>query len=337
MRKTIKYFFLAVFFAVIFLIINVSFSPKSELEKRIIAAMQEAGLTNVEVTLDCISTSGIVLSNIRFKKEDMTISAEQLQLDATSLPYREIIKGEYDNLAGKWHVLGLNIKGVAYPFPPVSGDGELSFLAGKPAIKGELKSADEKVATVFEVNRFEAKILKMQVPWEGAKVFTSEPVSFSFIDPKPTYLVLRVSNLELDRLLKLITSDKASGTGVIGGSAPVVFAPDGGFMPGSSHFETKAEGQLHISPDVLAGDSQQMQMARDALTNFTYSKLVLTSDTDPKGKLSILLAVSGSNPNFQNGRAVNLNVNLTGDVLELLEQTLLPSADPKKFLERNNE
>jgi hypothetical protein len=210
-------------------------------------------------------------------------------------------------------------------------------MVGKPVVKGDLKSADEKVMAAFEVNRFEAKILKMQVPWEGARIFISEPVSFSFIDPKPTYLVLRVGDLQLDRLLKLIAGEKAGGTGILFGSAPVIFAPDGGFMPGSSRLESQAEGQLNISPDVLLGDSPQMQMAREALTNFTYNKLLITSDTDEKGKLSIVLAIEGSNPNFQNGRAVKLRVNLTGDVLELLEQTLLPSADPKQFLERNHE
>ncbi len=337
MRNMIKWLFRLLVFVVALLLVNPPFSPKNELEKRIVATMQEAGLSDVSLKVENINTNSLSLANIRFKKDDIIISAEQLQLETAALPYAEMLKDNYDNVAGKWRVSGLTIQGVAYPFPVVAGEGELYFMAGKPAIKGDLKSTDAKVAAAFEVNRFEAKVLKMQVPWEGANIYTDEPFTFSFIDPTPVYVVLRVANLRLERLLNLLTSDKASGTGVINGSAPVVFAHDGGFMPGETHFEAKEEGKISISPEALPGDNPQMQMAREALTDFTYSKLLLTSKTDEKGKLSVSLQIAGHNPNFQEGRPVNLNVNLTGDVLELLEQTLLPSADPKKFLERNNE
>ena len=77
-------------------------------------------------------------------------------------------------------------------------------------------------------------------------------------------------------------------------------------------------------------------MARELLQNFHYTKLKIAlsskDDKDKKNKTVLSLALEGNNPTALNGRKVNLNINITGDVLPLLQQSILPFNDLKQLM-----
>ena len=64
-------------------------------------------------------------------------------------------------------------------------------------------------------------------------------------------------------------------------------------------------------------------MTRNILKNFNYNQLQVDISEEGADRIAILLALKGSNPNVQNGRAVHLNVRLGGDVLEFIRSNVI--------------
>ena len=59
-------------------------------------------------------------------------------------------------------------------------------------------------------------------------------------------------------------------------------------------------------------------MVVDALTDFQYHKLDVSTDYQPGGNLILRVSLKGKNPNWQSGRPVNLNLNLEENIPALL-------------------
>ena len=68
----------------------------------------------------------------------------------------------------------------------------------------------------------------------------------------------------------------------------------------------------------MAKTNSNMKLVFDALENFQYTVLSSTITYDTSGKLNLGLKLQGSNPNLQQGRAINLNVNLEEDLPALI-------------------
>ena len=65
------------------------------------------------------------------------------------------------------------------------------------------------------------------------------------------------------------------------------------------------------------------------MKNFNYNQLQVDISEEGAGEIVILLALKGSNPNVQNGRAVHLNVRLGGDVLEFIRSNVIMITQPE--------
>ena len=72
---------------------------------------------------------------------------------------------------------------------------------------------------------------------------------------------------------------------------------------------------------------------REILEDFGYTRLSIAMNSDKKNNLGILMSIEGSNPAVYNGRAVKLNVNLTGDVLDFIRQNIMLLTNPESILE----
>ena len=100
----------------------------------------------------------------------------------------------------------------------------------------------------------------------------------------------------------------------------------------------KAEGAgvLHLPPDIIPGGNEQVDVLRTLLSDFHYSALTLTLDEGKNGALSMLLSLSGNNPAVYDGRQVDLNVKLGGDVLDFVKQSL-SLEHPRRLMEHTHE
>jgi hypothetical protein len=157
-------------------------------------------------------------------------------------------------------------------------------------------------------------------------------VSIALDEAKPIRLNLEIRDVSVDALLQMATSNKATGTGTVSGTIPVSIAPDGAirFLQGS--LRAKEAGTIIMTPDAIPGDNQQITLVRDILKNLHYKVLSVGVNSSTNNKQAILLHVEGNNPDVYEGRPVKLNVQLNGDVLNLIQQSVMPFTNPKQLL-----
>lgn len=299
------------------------FSLHAELEKRITAALVGQGLKDVTVAVDAVDNNHISFSHIAFTKGKTPVAMDGLVLVATTLPYSEIVRGDVSHVAGTWQVKTLTIPNL----PALAGEGKIE----NQTISGALASADKSASGNFTANAQEAVLEHVKLLWQQAEI-RADKIRIAIAKPAPVRLLLNVRNLPLEVLLDMVPDKKATGTGMVSGVLDVTITPEGKFSVGASKFTTGKGGLFKLAPEVLPGDQPQVQMAREALSDFHYSDLTLALSPDKQKEVIMHLVIEGNNPSVFNGRAVKLQVNFSGDVLELFQQTLLPMADPAEFI-----
>ncbi len=129
--------------------------------------------------------------------------------------------------------------------------------------------------------------------------------------------VVEVSQLKLESLLKAADYAGLDATANISGKLPIDIR----------------SGQLHIENGTLAAiepgyiryaglaDSGNplMEVVSQALDNYHYDELSADVKYDDKGYLELAVALQGQNPDFQNGRQVNLNLNISDNIPNLMK------------------
>jgi hypothetical protein len=149
-------------------------------------------------------------------------------------------------------------------------------------------------------------------------------VAIDLADPHAD-LVLGVEEVDLARLLQLAQIEGLTGTGSLSGRIPVSIAGDAVVIRDATLAATGA-GSLRYAPattpSALVGAGANMDMALQALNNFQYSVLTLTVNRESGGETAALMHVKGSNPDFYGGYPVELNLNISGKLDQILDRSL---------------
>jgi hypothetical protein len=273
---------------------------------------------------------------VRFKRQNASVVLAQLSAEA-ALNERD---GQWD---GTWRVQGVQIEGIGTPVPTLSGGGILKAFSELIELGGELKSEDQAVKVVFRTEHFlkarelsKLTIIQAKMPWSGG-VLTLRNVEVPYQGEADIPVSLEVQSVSADALLQQLTGKKATATGVISGMLPMVLKRNGSFEVREGALATEEPGVIQMSPEAIPGDHQQVALVRDILADFHYTKLSILIESGGEKGVSVRLGLEGANPRVQQGRAVKLSVNLTGDVLGFVQQNLLWLTNPKKFLEQGND
>ncbi|HWR00783.1 MAG TPA: YdbH domain-containing protein [Chlorobaculum sp.] len=147
--------------------------------------------------------------------------------------------------------------------------------------------------------------------------------------------VLILNGIPLQKLLDLQGVDKIHATGTLRGRIPVIMdgasfrIPDGGM-------DTEQSGRIIYTstPQERALANPGMKITYEALENFFYSELVSSITMSPDGTSHIALQIRGHNPDFQNGRLVNLNLNIEQNLLDLMRSLSIASGIEQKIFEK---
>lgn len=134
-------------------------------------------------------------------------------------------------------------------------------------------------------------------------------------------LVLDLTQIDLASLLKQHPSGDLTGNGKLSGTVPITISNQGVSVSNGSIAAEAPGGSLQYRSDsasAMAKTNSNMKLVFDALDNFQYSVLSSEISYDTSGKLILGLTLQGSNPNMQQGRAINLNVNLEEDLPALI-------------------
>ncbi len=151
----------------------------------------------------------------------------------------------------------------------------------------------------------------------GGKVELNQ-VNWPFLASEP--IKVRLTEIDLEKLFALDPKQGIVVTGNISGYLPMYYD---GYRPliKDGHLYNVGGGIIQVSnnPSVqaLTADNTQLKLAFDALQNLHYHHLSSDVVMADDGYMKLLTAIEGHNPDIQND--VNLNVNLSYDLLGLLE------------------
>jgi len=138
-------------------------------------------------------------------------------------------------------------------------------------------------------------------------------------------------------LMQTLTGSRVSATGTMSGNIPVIIRPDGSYTLGKGQLKADSNGSMSMPSEIIPGDTEQMDLVREILGNLHYSVLSASVYTSGKQGVVVRLALEGNNPDVYGGRAVKLNVNLTGDILDFIQQNAMLLTKPEQLLKQGTQ
>lgn len=219
-------------------------------------------------------------------------------------------------------------------------DGAISLNEKEAVVTGEIKSAGTYGAVgsfslryLFLEKKAVLHLAKISMPWSGGSLSVKN-TDIPLDGDKPVTIPVQFSNVSVENLMSMITGEYITGTGTISGVLPVVVMPDGNVSVGNGTLKADHDGKLSVPPEVIPGEGAQIEMTRDIMKDFRYKSLNLNVQAQPDGSLSVLVAVQGNNPDLYDGRLVNLNVRLGGDVLDFVRSNVMMLLQPESLLKQ---
>ncbi len=332
MKSGRRYIFKAFVFLALLLVLAVLALPWKNMIGQEIASILEAyGFKDVHVTVSGAGLSHLSLKDIRMRKDALEISTASA--DVTGNPDET-----YRKWNGRWEVSDIHIQGTNFPVPVMQGAGTLQLQPDNVLFQGRVKNADEKYNAEFTLSyavkspeKSTLAITRAVMPWNGGKL-SLHNTKLPLVRGQDSTFKVEVNQISVNVLIQLLTGSRASATGVVSGALPVTVTKDGAILLGEGNLQAENPGTISMQPDAIPGDNQQVALLRDVLKDFHYTTLTIHISGDKSDKLSVLMSLSGMNPQVYSGRQVKLNVHLSGDLVNLVQQNIAPFTNPEKFL-----
>ncbi len=271
---------------------------------------------------------------ITLRKGNITAAAETLTA--------QMILNDTQGWQGTWKADNVAVEGAAAPVPSLNGGGTITAAGNELKLEGQLQSADKAYHISFrydhsfdETRPSVLTVISAVMPWKDGRLKIANakiPVGVS----RDLNINVQAENISVGELLGAMTGQRVSATGTISGTVPVTLKTNGDLVFHKGGLASVAPGTISMPPDAIPGDNQQIDLVRNILSDLRYSNLSMTLNSDQKSDLGILMTVEGYNPAVYNGRAVKLNVNLTGDVLDFIRQNVMLLTRPEALWEQDN-
>jgi hypothetical protein len=146
---------------------------------------------------------------------------------------------------------------------------------------------------------------------------------------------LRFSGIPLQQLLDLQGTGRILATGTLRGRIPVVIEGDAFRIPdGGMDAEESGRIVYASTPEERASAGTGMRFTYEALGNFLYSELASSISMEPDGQSVITVSIRGHNPDFQEGRPVQLNLNIRQNLHDLFRSLSIASGIEREITEK---
>lgn len=141
---------------------------------------------------------------------------------------------------------------------------------------------------------------------------------------------LLFSNIDLAKLLAVYPQSIVTATGTIDAVLPIEHGAEGLLIQQGKAWAT-SPGAIKLSGASATGVSSEFL---SLLKNFLYDKLDADITYNPDGNLSLILHLSGKNPDWQKGQAVNFNITVSENVPALIESLKLAMGKDSGVVEK---
>ncbi len=281
-----------------------------------------------------------VPSELRFLSDKVQIEAKGVKLETGAVEAVLRVNPALRAGEGTWSAKGIRLVGVDSGLPILQGAGAILAERERLAVSGTFADAGGQTKVVFKfllpMAGGEKKSLFLKeasFPWNGG-ILSTKNILWEAESGKDILVEVEVKKLSLDVLLEKTTGKKAVASGEVFGLLPFTIKPDGKIIIRKGKVFAGDKGVIHLPPELLSGENAQLAFARDVLKNLHYTRLEIEIDSAEDGRLVLALKVEGQNPDLSLGRPVNLNVRLSGDILDFARQNVLLLTDPRNYLKQ---
>lgn len=278
----------------------------------------------------------VTISDAQIKKESLALNPADITISAA-------LDEKSARWQGDWSLKNLSVQADQTTLPPLNGTGTLQADAEKLTLQGSLASTDKSHRATFALEQFFSSgkpsallVREALLPWQGGVLAVAD-MRIPLAGNKATRFILQVRKVPLDALMHLLTGNQADATGTVSGALPIHLLADGALQIDPGTLKADAPGVIRLNEGAIPGDVEQVALVRDILKNLHYTLLSVKTETGKDGKLNVLLAVEGHNPDAAAGKPVKLNVHLSGDLLKLIQQNVMSLLDPKTLLKQGRD
>lgn len=191
---------------------------------------------------------------------------------------------------------------------------------------------------VFELNEKEQlKIDNLEWYLFGGRLWASD----LFFDLKEiakkgldqVKLTLKAQELPVNDLLKVVLKDGLKATGVLEGQIPMVIEK-GRINIDHGHLKASGPGMISYRPagnPAQSINNEYTRLLMNYLENYHYKKMRMDIQGGDESGLKLQMLFEGANPNVYQGKPMQLNVQLFGDLMYLLRGSLKAYQIPEKI------
>lgn len=152
------------------------------------------------------------------------------------------------------------------------------------------------------------------------------PFKLDFARDENTFMV-QLEHIDLNEIVSLEQQEGLQGSGFLDGRIPIRLSREGIAVDNGRLDVRKPGGVIRYTPTPrvasLAQSNQSVGMIVQVLRNFRYQVMNVRSDYHTKGDLKMQVHLEGSNPDWQAGKPVHLNLNLQENIPVLLRSLQL--------------
>jgi hypothetical protein len=169
----------------------------------------------------------------------------------------------------------------------------------------------------------------MKWGWAGGSLVTDR-LQINWKNPVVSQVKLHVRQVDLQSLMSLVVEKDMLATGKLDGTIPVRFAKGRVLIDQASLSSTSAGTVQYTSSDpaFAASGGASTELLAQALKDFHFTLLSMKVNSGEDGKALVALQVKGANPALYEGKPIELNVNLQGNLEEIIRQGMNVYAIP---------
>ena len=218
-----------------------------------------------------------------------------------------------EGLSGSLRLDSLNPPAVSDPRTLRARRIVVGAALDEPILRFRLENAGDGAARLF--------IERAAAGFAGGRLSVTDTA----IDAGAKRIAVKLSGVDLGKLMDLLGVEEVSGSGTLSGVIPLEFSGDTVLVTGGL-LEAEGEGVLRFRSEAakraLAAGGEQVELLLGLLEDFRYQRLSLAFDKAATGEATIRLGTEGHNPAVLDGHPFVLNVNLSANLDRVLATIL---------------
>jgi hypothetical protein len=128
------------------------------------------------------------------------------------------------------------------------------------------------------------------------------------------------AGLRLERMLELAEYEGIEAVGAVSGELPITITGSKVEVDAGRLYAEEPGGSIrYLSAPPAGQGNPAMDLVNQALSNYQFQSLDSTIDYTPDGELLLGMQLRGHNPDMNGGQAINLNLNISDNIPQLLK------------------